>query len=119
MPIVLIVFGNQPFEEIAQIERHVRVRIFLNDQRTGCMLNENGQQPVRYFLLIDPAFYYVRKRIQSLATRPDNNSRMENLHVLAPSSNSDFGICGDWLLLLVSMLTHTFFPRIAIGISLA
>jgi hypothetical protein len=40
MPVVLAALGNQPLEKVAQVERHIRVGIFLNEQRTGGVLDK-------------------------------------------------------------------------------
>lgn len=38
--------GNEPAEKGLQILLHIGIGIFLNDERTGCVLAEQGQQAV-------------------------------------------------------------------------
>jgi hypothetical protein len=40
MPVVFAALRNQPLEKIAEVERHIRVGILLNDQRAGGVLNK-------------------------------------------------------------------------------
>jgi len=54
--IVLLVFRDEPLEEIAQIQRHIGIGVFLNDQRARSVLNEDCQNAVAYVLFGHPLF---------------------------------------------------------------
>lgn len=63
MAVAFIVLGYKPFEEIAQIECHVRIGVFLYHQRTRCVLDEYRKEAVRHSLFRQPVFYMFRERI--------------------------------------------------------
>lgn len=67
VPIVFRVFGDQAFEEIAQVERHVGVGILLDDERTGSVLNKNGERSVERGLPAEPILDGASKGIEAFA----------------------------------------------------
>ena len=42
---------HQAFEEIGKIERDIRIRIFLDNERARRVLNEDGKRPIERRLL--------------------------------------------------------------------
>lgn len=67
MPEMLILFRNQPFKKIAQIQRYVRICILLNEQRAGRVLNESRQQAIGNALFAQPVLHLARERIKTFA----------------------------------------------------
>ena len=79
MAISLARLRHKPLEEIAQIERHVRIGIFLNSERARGVLNENGQQSVCDRLFGKPIFDRARKNIEAFAARQNGKRGMGEL----------------------------------------
>lgn len=61
------VFGDQAFEEIAQVERHIGIGILLNDEGAGGVLNKNGEGSVERRLLAEPVIDDAGKGIEAFA----------------------------------------------------
>ena len=78
MPEIFAVFGYQPFEEVSQVERYVRIRVFLNNQRARSVLDENCQQPVRDSLFANPVFDGSCERVKSFPMGRDGYRRVAN-----------------------------------------
>lgn len=75
VPIILLVFGDQLLEEVAQIERDIGVGIFLNHERAGCVLDKDGEQPLANILFGDPILDRFGERIKTFAARGNGNGR--------------------------------------------
>ena len=60
--------GYEAFEEIGEIERNIRIRIFLDDERAGCVLDENSQDSIERRLPAQPLLTCAGDRIQSFAS---------------------------------------------------
>ena len=56
-----IAVGDKPFKKRLQIAPHVRVGVFLNQQRGRSMLQMNRQQAVLELVLIHPLFNFARE----------------------------------------------------------
>ena len=61
------VFGDQIFEEVAKVESNVGIGIFLNDERRGGVLDEDGEQAVSGSLPGEPLIDGPRKRVEPFA----------------------------------------------------
>ena len=75
---ILAVLGHQPFEEIGEIERNVGIRIFLDNERAGRVLDKDGKRPIKRRLPAQPILNGPGKRVQPFASR----------------GNGDFGVNG-------------------------
>jgi hypothetical protein len=64
----------QPLEKIVEIQRYVRVGVFLDNQRTGSMLHKQRQDTVRNPLFLKPFLRGIGEGIQSFAARRNSKS---------------------------------------------
>ncbi len=78
VPESLLMLRHQLLEEVAHIERHVRVRVLLHDKGAGCVLHECGQQPVGDLLFRKPLFHRPREWVQTLAAGRDREGSLRN-----------------------------------------
>ena len=46
MPEIFAFFRDELFKEVTHIQRHIRICVLLNDQRTGSVLNESRQKTI-------------------------------------------------------------------------
>lgn len=46
MAVALLALRNEAFEEIAEVERYIRIGVLLNHQRAGGVLNEYSQKAI-------------------------------------------------------------------------
>ena len=68
------VFRNKLFEEIAQVEGNVGIGILLDDERAGCVLDEESQETVANGLFSQPVFGGTGEGIESFAASADFQS---------------------------------------------
>ena len=64
MPAVL---GYEAFKEIGKIERDVRVRVLLNDERTGGVLDKSSKDSIEWRLPAQPILNRPGERVETLA----------------------------------------------------
>jgi hypothetical protein len=83
VPVMFAALRRQPLEKIAQIERYIRIGVFLNNQRTGSMLRKQRHQAARNPLLAKPFLDCVREWIKPFAAR-----RNDKVGVACHTSNS-------------------------------
>src|SRR5437879_2249445 len=74
------VLRNQSREKFFDIAHDVGIGIFLNGQRRGSVLDENGQDTSRESAISDPTFDLAVHRIKTLAARSHLNSVGELFH---------------------------------------
>ena len=66
-----IAVRHEPFEERLQIAAHVRVGVFLNQQRGRRVPQEQCQQAVLEFILFHPLLHFARELAKSAPARGD------------------------------------------------
>ncbi len=76
------IFRYQSLEEIAQVERHFRIGVLLDDERAGGVLDEDGEQSVPDLLLAQPRFDLAGEWIKSLAASGNGQGGVAN-HLLS------------------------------------
>jgi len=74
MPIMFAALRYQPLEKVVEIQRYVRVGVFLDNQRTGSMLRKQRQETVRNPLFLKPFLRGIGEGIQSFAARGNSKS---------------------------------------------
>src|SRR3954453_1797435 len=72
------VFGDEVLKEVAHVERYVGVGILLDDQRTGCVLDESREKPVLDSGLGNPADGRPCERIHAFPSSGNGESGVED-----------------------------------------
>ena len=89
MPIVPLFFRHKSLKEIAQIVGNVGIRVLLDYERTGSVLDKNRQRAVQDGLIPKPVVNCFSKRIKPFPFGCNGKSGMRGGHLLYRNALSE------------------------------